>query len=117
MKRESRWLTLARMRCVRLPDAWLWMETYCLDALCSLAVERHRPEAAPWINDLEALAARTGMREMVARAYQYRGRLGDETAAEASLVLAAEVDNPALLRTDWISTFASQPPSHPSGSE
>jgi len=95
-----RWLTLARMRCVRLPDAWLWMETYCLDALCSLAVERHRPEAAPWINDLEALAARTGMREMVARAYQYRGRLGDHTAAEASRVLAAEVDNPALLRTD-----------------
>jgi len=112
-----RWLTLARMRCVRLPDAWLWMEAYCLDALCFLTVDRQRPEASRWINDLEALAARTGMREMVARAYQYRGRLGDETAAEASLVLAAEVDNPALLRTDWISTFASQPPSHPSGSE
>src|SRR3989337_2088457 len=55
--------------------AWLWVEAYCLDALCTLAHEHGRPEAARWIGDLEALAARTGMREMVARAYLHRGRL------------------------------------------
>ena len=38
------WLMEARTRCVRLPDAWLWIEAYTLDALCSLAVEpRSRP--------------------------------------------------------------------------
>lgn len=88
------------MRCVRLPDAWLWVEGYCLDALCMLAVEHRRPEAARWIADLEALATRTGMRELVARAYFHRGRLGDRAAAEAALVLAAEVDNAAVLHVD-----------------
>lgn len=56
-----RWVAEARTRCVRLPDAWLWVEAYCLDALCALAINpamlrlissppprhmpRHRPEA------------------------------------------------------------------------
>jgi len=95
-----RWVAEARTRCVRLPDAWLWVEAFCLDALCALALDHGRPEAARWIADLEALAARTGMREMVARAYLHRGRLGDPAAAEAARVLAAEVDNPALLAAD-----------------
>lgn len=95
-----RWIAEARSRCVRLPDAWLWVEGYCLDALCVLAVEHRRPEAAGWIGDLEALAARTGMRELVARAYLHRGRLGDLAAAEAALVLAAEVDNEFVLHVD-----------------
>lgn len=92
-----RWLTEARARCVRLPDAWLWVEAYCLDALCSVAVRHRRPEAPRWIADLEALAARTGMRELVARAYVHRSRLGDASAAAAARVLAAEIDNPSLL--------------------
>lgn len=95
-----RWVAEARTRCVRLPDAWLWVEGYCLDALCVLAIEHRRPEAARWVADLEALAARTGMRELVARAYLHRGRLGDRAAAEAALILAAEVDNAAVLSVD-----------------
>ena len=95
-----RWVAEARMRCVRLPDAWLWVEGYCLDALCTLAVEHRHPQATRWIADLEALATRTGMRELVARAYLHRGRLGDRAAGEAARVLAAEVDNPAVLRVD-----------------
>jgi hypothetical protein len=96
--RALHWVTEARYRCVRLPDAYLWVEGYCLDALCALALEHHRVEASRWIDDLEALATRTGMRELVARAYAHRGKLGDRVAAEASRVLAAEVDNPALRR-------------------
>lgn len=95
-----RWVTEARTRCVRLPDAWLWVEAYCLDALCALAQDHGRPEAAQWIGDLEALAARTGMREMVTRAYLHRGRLGDPAAAAAARVLAAEADNPVLLASN-----------------
>ena len=30
--------------CARLPDAYLWVEGYCLDALCALAVENQRAE-------------------------------------------------------------------------
>jgi hypothetical protein len=29
------WITEAHHRCVRLPDAYLWVEGYCLDALCA----------------------------------------------------------------------------------
>jgi tetratricopeptide (TPR) repeat protein len=90
------WLAEARTRCVRLPDAWLWIEAYTLDALCSLAVE-HRPPAAPaWIEALAALAARTGMRQFAATANFYRARLGDDPALTAAQLLAAEIDNPAL---------------------
>jgi DNA-binding SARP family transcriptional activator len=95
-----RWVSEARERCVRLPDAWLWVEGYCLDALCTLATEHRRPAAARWTADLEALATRTGMRELVARAYVHHSRLGDRTAMDAARVLAAEVDNPAVLQVD-----------------
>jgi DNA-binding SARP family transcriptional activator len=95
-----RWVTEARLRCVRLPDAWLWVEGYCLDALCGLAIEHRRPAAMQFATDLEALATRTGMHELVARAYLHRSRLGDRAAADAASVLAAEVDNPAVLRID-----------------
>jgi MalT-like TPR region len=90
------WLAEARTRCVRLPDAWLWIEAYTLDALCSLAVEHRLPAAPAWIEGLAALAARTGMRQFAASAHVYRGRLGDDAALTAARLLAAEIDNPAL---------------------
>jgi DNA-binding SARP family transcriptional activator len=92
------WITEACHRCVRMPDSYLWVQGYCLDALCTLALEHQRVEVSPWIDDLEALATRTGMRELVARAYTHRGKLGDRAAAEAARILAAEVDNPVLRR-------------------
>lgn len=85
------WLIEARTRCVRLPDAWLWVEAYTLDALCALAVERRLPAAAAWIEALAALAARTGMRQFGATANLYRGRLGDAAALTAARLLAAEI--------------------------
>jgi DNA-binding SARP family transcriptional activator len=90
------WLTEARARCVRLPDAWLWIEAYTLDALCSLAVEHRLPAAPAWIEALAALAARTGMRQFAATANIYRGRLGDDAALTAARLQAAEIENPAL---------------------
>ncbi|HSL97529.1 MAG TPA: hypothetical protein VK831_03060, partial [Candidatus Deferrimicrobiaceae bacterium] len=89
-------LTDARRRCVRVPDAWLWVEAYCLDALAGLAVAADPARAEVWITDLETLAAKTGMREFVTRAYLHRARLGDESAKQAVAVLAAEIENPSL---------------------
>ena len=46
--------------CRRLPDTYLWIEAYGLDALCAVAVE-HGVEAAPrWVDELEATAAGSG---------------------------------------------------------
>ncbi len=49
-----------------------------------------------WTNDLERLAAATGMREFVARAYLHRARLGDASAIDAARVLAEDIDNRLL---------------------
>jgi hypothetical protein len=78
------------------PDAWLWIEAYTLDALCSLAVEHRVPAAPAWIEALAALTARTGMRQFAVMANVYRGRLGDDAALTAARLLAAEIENPAL---------------------
>jgi hypothetical protein len=82
--------------CRRLPDTYLWIEAYGLDALCGVAVE-HDPEAAGrWIGELEAIAARRGLRELLARAAVHRARLGEPGAGENARALAAQLDNPAL---------------------
>ena len=82
--------------CRRLPDTYLWIEAYALDALCAVAVE-HRAEAAlRWIDELEAITARRGIKELLVHATIYRARLGEPGAADAARSLAAQVDNPAL---------------------
>jgi DNA-binding SARP family transcriptional activator len=80
----------------RLPDSYLWIEAYALEALCAVAVELGAPGAAQWVADLEALAGRCGMRELTARALLHRARLGDQAAYRAGCELAASIDNPAL---------------------
>lgn len=93
-----RWLDDARTRCMRIADSYLWVHAYCLDALCSVAAE-HRPrEAAAWISDLETVAARTGMGEMLVRAHLHRASLGESGAIETAALFAARIDNPAVQR-------------------
>ena len=86
----------ARRRAVRLPDSYLWVEGYTLDALCEVGVAHDLPAASGWVDDLTALAGRTGMRELAARAHLHRARLGDPSALTAARVLAASIDNPVL---------------------
>ncbi|MDP9189675.1 MAG: SARP family transcriptional regulator [Actinomycetota bacterium] len=102
------WLREARRRCRRLPDTYLWVEVYTLDALCSVAVAHDLPAAPAWIEELDSLAGRTGMRELAARAYLHRNGLGDDSALAAARVLAAGIDNPAL------AAILEPPPAHPS---
>lgn len=96
VSRALEFLVEAPKLCRRLPDTYLWIEAYGLDALCHVAVE-HRSEAAPrWIDDLEAIAARRGIKELVVRAMIYRARLGEPGALEAAQSMATQIDNPAL---------------------
>ena len=93
-----RWLDDARTRCVRIPDAYLWIHGYCLDSLCEQAVAHGVAGADRWISDLEAAAARTGMNELLVRAQLHRAALGMAGARESAAVFAGRVDNPAVLR-------------------
>jgi DNA-binding SARP family transcriptional activator len=81
--------------CRRLPDTYLWIEAYGLDALCAVAVEQRAGVAGRWIDELEAIAARRGIRELLLRATVYRARLGEPGALDAAHSLAAQIDNPA----------------------
>lgn len=82
--------------CRRLPDSYLWIEAYAVDALCGLAVEHARDSAAAWIDLLERIAGRSGMRELLVRAALHRDRLGQPGAVAAAAALARSIDNPAL---------------------
>ena len=83
--------------CRRLPDTYLWIEAYALDALCSVGVTHGVESAARWIDQLESTAARRGIRELVLRAALYRARIGEPGAAAVARSLTAEIDNPALV--------------------
>jgi tetratricopeptide (TPR) repeat protein len=89
-------------RCVRLPDAYLWGKAYALDVLCGLAAAHGMPQASAWIDELQDLAARSGMRELTVRAHLHRAALGDSASGAAARLLACEIDNPVLR------TFAEQ---------
>lgn len=90
------WLDDARTRCVRLADAYMWVEVYCQDALCQIAIGHDVEGASRFVEELERLAAARGMREFVARAHLHRYALGEERGLEAATVLAANIANPAL---------------------
>lgn len=87
-----RLLQEARGHLVRTPDH-TWTLAYALDALCKVAVRHRLAQALRWVNDLEALAGRTGIREFVAWSYVYRHELGDRDALDTATALARDIDN------------------------
>lgn len=89
-------LELARRRAGSLPDAYLWVEAYALDGLCEVAVRWAPGRLAQWSSELRALAGRTGMRELSARAYLHQAAAGDGRATEIALLLTRAVENPRL---------------------
>lgn len=86
----------AARRCRRLPDTYLWIEAYALDALCDLGVREAPSLSLPWIAELEGIAGRAGMRELTLRAALHRTRLGQEGAHETARAMATAIDNPLL---------------------
>ena len=91
------WLEDARTRCVRIPDSYLWVQAYCLDALCEVAIDVGNALAGAWVADLETMAARSGMYELLVRADLHRAVMGDRQAGEAARLFASRIDNPAVL--------------------
>jgi tetratricopeptide (TPR) repeat protein len=83
-------------RSTRLPDGYLWAKAYALEALCGLAISEKLPEAGIWIDELQNIAARSGMREFTVRALMHRASLGDTSSGQAARLLIAEIDNPVL---------------------
>lgn len=86
----------ARVRGVRLPDAWRWGDAFVLDALCVVGTTRGLPDTWGWVTDLETVAAEGQMQELLVRGLLHRAALGQRDAGEAARVLAEEIDNPAL---------------------
>lgn len=91
------WLDDARTRCVRIPDAYLWISAYCLDALCETAIGHRVDGAQRWASELENLSSRTGMTELLVRAQLHRAALGLPGELQSAAVFAAAIDNPAVL--------------------
>lgn len=88
----------APRRCRRLPDSYRWVEAYAMAAHAEVAVGAGLDGAQSQVSDLEEIASRYGMRELVASAAVLRGRLGNPGAFESAVIMAAQVDNPALAR-------------------
>ena len=86
----------ASVRAVRVADPYLWMQAYCLDALAGLLIAEAAPDAGTCVAELETLAARGDMRELVVRAALHRARLGDTSGIESARLLGEAIDNPAL---------------------
>jgi hypothetical protein len=83
----------ARLRCNRLADSYAWLDIYILDAQCTLGHRHAHPDTDHWAAIMRDRAARTSMRELLARAFLHTGTPGDLTAAQ---LLITEIDNPAL---------------------
>jgi DNA-binding SARP family transcriptional activator len=90
------WLRDSTVRAVRVADPYVWMHAYCLEALAGVAIADGAPDAREHVAQLERLAARGEMRELVVRAALHRARLGDPTSLKAARLLGEAIDNPAL---------------------
>jgi tetratricopeptide (TPR) repeat protein len=88
----------ARSRANRRSDPYVWLDGYILDALCTLGREHGHDGTARWVEDLQELASRNGMRELVVRSLLHGAALGRPGDAEAAVLLAADVDNPEIDR-------------------
>lgn len=95
VERGRRHLEEAHMRLVRTP-AYAWAMAYALEARCVAAIMHGDPAALGWVQDLEDVAGRSGMRELLARSYLHRHALGDGAALAVARTLASEIANPVL---------------------
>jgi ATP/maltotriose-dependent transcriptional regulator MalT len=86
----------AVVRAARVADPYVWIQAYCLEALAGVEIAEGAAEARGSVAELERLAARGDMRELLVRAALHRSRLGDPGAVAAARVLAEAIDNPAL---------------------
>jgi DNA-binding SARP family transcriptional activator len=84
-------------RAIRVADPYVWVRAHCLEALAGVAItDGQAEEAGTLIEELERLAARGDMRELVVRAALLRARRGEPGSAASARLLGEAIDNPAL---------------------
>ena len=88
----------ARRHVVRGPAPSAYLLAWVTDAYCRVAIAAGSARARHAVVELETLAARAGMRDLLARAHVHRHALGDPDALAAARVVAADVDSPGLDR-------------------
>jgi hypothetical protein len=86
----------ARARADRLADPYVWLDAYILDAQCTLGRRHRHPDTLRWTEAMRLITARTGMRELGLRSMLHAAAMGVEGSLEAAIILAADIDNPAL---------------------
>jgi tetratricopeptide (TPR) repeat protein len=84
-------------RSTRVADPYVWIQAYALDALARVEIAGGDAAAARGhVAELEAIAARCDLRELVVRAALHRAALGERSGGAAAAVLAEGIENPAL---------------------
>lgn len=68
-------LTEAPRQCQRLPDTWLWITAYGLDALADAGTRLGLPDARTWTASLQEISTTHGMQALTTNAAVYRRRL------------------------------------------
>jgi hypothetical protein len=86
----------ARARANRLPDSYVWLDAYILDAQCALGRRYGHPDTAAWVSAMHRLSSRTGMGEMVVRSLVHAATLGSREAADGARLLVVGIDNRVL---------------------
>ncbi len=86
----------ARSRTNRLADPYVWLDVHILDALSEMGCRYGHPLTASWVEEMHERASRAGMQELTVRAMLHGARLGSAGDAEAAVLLAGSIDNPAL---------------------
>jgi tetratricopeptide (TPR) repeat protein len=85
-------LSDARTRCNRLADPYLWLDGYILDAQCELGRRHGHPDTGLWVETMQNLTSRTGMRDLALRSLLHGAALGNKGDAAAAAILAAEIE-------------------------
>jgi len=85
-------LSEARARSNRLAEPYMWLDAYILDAQCQLGLRYGHPDTRAWVETMQKLAARAGMRELALRALLHGAALGNEGDAATAAMLSADID-------------------------
>jgi len=86
-------LSDARARASRLADPYLWLDGYILDSQCELGRRHAHPDTRAWVETMQKLASRTGMKDLTLRSLRHGADLGSEGDAAAAAILAAEIED------------------------
>lgn len=77
-------------------DPYVWLGGYILDLQCELGLAYGHANTALWVEAMQTLTARTGMRDLEVRSLLHGAALGNDGDLAAAGLLAADIDSPAL---------------------